>query len=806
MKRKRSAALAWTGPQRDAAVAVLFSVFLFVSMHVWSEQYAVGAAFVALALCIGRTPWRLARERFCIPVIGFLAFMVLYGAAAIYSPFGGSAVRDFRGGLAAFAVAALVLLRVERKHVRGILWGIAGICAVVSLLCTSLACEGPLYETFCSVMGLFGQGAAGEIENTVGRINGIYNDANVSASMLALGALISLYLVQTGKKWWERLLACVMVSASAVGLLLSVSRGAILCFGLALVVWLIAAGKGQRLRLFLLMVVAAGVSLAAFAAASGAVAPGTVLPNLLAVASGGVIFLLDWAVGERLAGLLFGHGKAIAVGAGVLAVCVIMLAVAAFNLTEPYILGEDDYLYRAMPLAPGEYTIFTEWEGGDERIVIVYSRSEAQILMYGDTALYGGPVDEAVFTVPEDAKRVYFQFRGNKGDVLRSISLSDGTKIPLEYKLLPQAVSLRLQEGLFIDNSYLLRLQYDKDAWKLFKQSPVFGHGLGSTDNLYPSVQPFYYTSRYVHNHIMQVMADMGLLGLVSFLVFLGGILWLLIRRLKKGQDALAAVLLACWVMMNTHSLMELSFSVQAYQGVAFVLLLLPAALYGGPLTEKTAKMGGAAVCVVFWMYLAVFGGVLGVRQVVRRESATLRAASMDELMSALDSYAKRDVFDPAPYQLEYVATAVQEDSGQYDLKMVEYVEKIRNSGNYPACSGLAEHYYLQLGDFKELFACSRECLLQRASYAEVWNGQMEFYRTKVLFAAGPEHMEEYIDGIMDYCTLLNEVNQTLMTEIVLTRENQAFIDWIGSGIHSGLTSDQLYDFLITAEPGTLLS
>ncbi len=79
MKRKRSAALSLAGPRWDAAMAAVFSVLLFFAMHVSAEPFSVGMAFIALALCVGRTPWRLARERFCVPVVGFLVFIVLYG-------------------------------------------------------------------------------------------------------------------------------------------------------------------------------------------------------------------------------------------------------------------------------------------------------------------------------------------------------------------------------------------------------------------------------------------------------------------------------------------------------------------------------------------------------------------------------------------------------------------------------------------------------------------------------------------------------------------------------------------------------
>lgn len=267
-------------------------------------------------------------------------------------------------------------------------------------------------------------------------------------------------------------------------------------------------------------------------------------------------------------------------------------------------------------------------------------------------------------------------------------------------------------------------------------------------------------------------------------MVFLGGVLWLLARQLKKDRDPLAALLLACWVMMNTHSLMEVNFSVQAYLCASYVLLLLPVVLYGEPLSEKVVKAGGAAVCAGMWLYLAVFGGLLGLRQSVRHASDTLRASSMEQLLSALDGYAKRDVFDPDPYRLEYVATALQEGSGRYNAQMVEYVDRILRSGSYPACAGLVEYYYLPAGDLRGLFACSRACLTQRASYQEVWNEQVAFYRGEVLPAAGEARMAEFTEGVLAVRDLLEEVNgqEGRMEKIALTEENQAFVDAVAAG------------------------
>ena len=226
------------------------------------------------------------------------------------------------------------------------------------------------------------------------------------------------------------------------------------------------------------------------------------------------------------------------------------------------------------------------------------------------------------------------------------------------------------------------------------------------------------------------------------------------------------------------------------------MLLLLPVALYGEPLRIGVAKLSSMAVCAVFLVYLAAFGGLMALRQRVQWESAMLRATSMEELMSALDSYAKRDVFDPAPYEVEYVAAAVSDTSGLHNMKMLEYVEKIRKSGSYPSCAALLENYYLPAGDFVGIFECSRECLLQRASYEAVWNEQMDFYRNEVLSAAGEKNANVFLEGVLEFQALLEEVNSDRVEEIVLTKENQKFVNVALSARDLELSDGILYQYL----------
>ncbi len=101
---------------------------------------------------------------------------------------------------------------------------------------------------------------------------------------------------------------------------------------------------------------------------------------------------------------------------------------------------------------------------------------------------------------------------------------------------------------------------------KFFSTAPLLGRGLGSTENLTRSVQSFQYESKHAHNHLLQTLSDTGLVGTVFALAFVLGSVWLCLQAVRKEKDSLAAALLAAWVMMNLHSLMEINFSVRGFK------------------------------------------------------------------------------------------------------------------------------------------------------------------------------------------------------------------------------------------------
>ncbi len=784
----------------DAAAVVLFSLALLTAITVQTGQASILLTAAALLLCLGRGPLRRFRERFCVPVLGLWGYALMNGLAAVYSPFGDSAIQEFYKLAASFSLAAVLLARFDRRHVRGLLWGLAAVSAALGLLCLDAAGNGPLFRAFNSLVEWAGGSYAHIAQDGGSRLLGLYNDPNISGSILGLGALVSLYLAHTEERRPVRCLAFVLLGISAVTFLLSLSRAAILCFGLALVVWLAAEGKDGRLRRFFRMFVSAVVTAGASAAAAPLLGGESPLPLALAAVSGLVMFPLDLLLSDRLAAALAGRGKAVAAGLLVLAVFCGGYAVAALRVTGPHTFSEEVFLYRTVALDAGSYTLSGDWDISEGGWVQFTSRTRNQSLMDVSTFLYKGPYETAAFTLEKPAE-VQIAFSGKEGDELRSAVFSDGTEVPLDYALMPESLAFRLQGGLFHGSSFLHRVQFMADALKIFLTSPIYGHGLGATEGLYTSVQPFFYESLYVHNHLLQAMTDMGLFGLASLLCVLGGSLWLILRRLREERDPLAAALLACWVMVNAHSLMEINFSIRAYQCVAWALLLLPVLLWGKPLTarEGAVRACGWGLGAFLWLWLAVFGGLMESHRMVLRDAESFYTDSAVEYLDALRDYARRDVFDNEQWKLNFVATVATRNDSRFNLDRERFVEALRRSGTYTACSGLARYYYLPRGEFEALFACSREGIAQEASTKEAWNLQLDFYRNEVLPAAGTAFMDEFVGGVLALDDYLTEWSEGRLEEIALSEENAAFLEQVRSAHEAGLPADGMYLLLTGA-------
>lgn len=769
-------------PLYDRLFVVGFAVLLFFAMTVQTVPMSLILAAVALALSFGRGGYARFRGRLGIPVLGFLAFLILCGAASLYTSFGAYAYGEYAKLLASGALGLLLLARGREQNAGGLLFGFSAVCGVIGLLCIDAGCRGPLFRGFASFMEGLGDAAYQSLDQatyTGARFDGIYNDANLTGSLMALAVLVGLYLIRTGRKPWERFAACFLTGLSAVAFFTAMSRGAILCFGATLLAYLLIAGKEERLGLFFTMA-AMGISMVVFGVVSTSLlAGGSFWGTLAALPSGVLLWLLNEFPARKAASALAGHGKLLAgvLGGGIAAG--IAAVVLAITLTEPFVFTESNFLYRGADVEGGEtYTFSGDWDKSSEITVLVYGSTREQELTSVTETYYNGPLEEASFTVPEDVGHVLMQFRGPAGLELRQVSLSDGTEIPMAYTLLPDNIANRLQKNIFEDSSFLLRLQYDIDGWTLFKESPLAGHGLGATEGLLTSVQPFFYESLYLHNHLLQVMDETGLLGLAAFLAFILGTAVLLVRQLRKARTPLAAMLLACLVMMNLHGLMEISFSVQMFQCAAFFLLLLPTVCYGTYTEGRKRRAAGIVVLVVSDLWLVISVALLGGSLLAQKEYRELDAAGMTtgSFIETLERLDRMDAYNDQSYKVNLMGNALQAGGISNEGTAARCARELRETGEFDSCYYVAAYYYLPLGQLENFFDVLQEGLLQERSNSEAWNSAMNLC-IQAFSQIDPAEADTFAEGVRGIGEAMDRANAYLLVPVALTEENAALLN-----------------------------
>ena len=769
-------------PLYDRLFVVGFAVLLFFAMTVQTVPMSLILAAVALALSFGRGGYARFRGRLGIPVLGFLAFLILCGAASLYTSFGAYAYGEYAKLLASGALGLLLLARGREQNAGGLLFGFSAVCGVIGLLCIDAGCRGPLFRGFASFMEGLGDAAYQSLDQatyTGARFDGIYNDANLTGSLMALAVLVGLYLIRTGRKPWERFAACFLTGLSAVAFFTAMSRGAILCFGATLLAYLLIAGKEERLGLFFTMA-AMGISMVVFGVVSTSLlAGGSFWGTLAALPSGVLLWLLNEFPARKATSALAGHGKLLAgvLGGGIAAG--IAAVILALTLTEPFVFTESNFLYRGADVEGGEtYTFSGDWDKSSEITVLVYGSTREQELTSVTETYYNGPLEEASFTVPEDVGHVLMQFRGPAGLELRQVSLSDGTEIPMAYTLLPDNIANRLQKNIFEDSSFLLRLQYDIDGWTLFKESPLAGHGLGATEGLLTSVQPFFYESLYLHNHLLQVMDETGLLGLAAFLAFILGTAVLLVRQLRKARTPLAAMLLACLVMMNLHGLMEISFSVQMFQCAAFFLLLLPTVCYGTYTEGRKRRAAGIVVLVVSDLWLVISVALLGGSLLAQKEYRELDAAGMTtgSFIETLERLDRMDAYNDQSYKVNLMGNALQAGGISNEGTAARCARELRETGEFDSCYYVAAYYYLPLGQLENFFDVLQEGLLQERSNSEAWNSAMNLC-IQAFSQIDPAEADTFAEGVRGIGEAMDRANAYLLVPVALTEENAALLN-----------------------------
>lgn len=760
-----------------AAIA-LFVVLCFDNNGSYYTQKVVGWLGTVGVLCALLFADKQRVKRLLTPTaFAVFAYMLLAGISTLYARSGKFAIAEFACLLAAFAVfMGIVLYTKESKTAfRRTAAVLACAAAPVGVLSIDAASCNILMRPFRVLMEAVGSGYGDTGSYFYSRLHTIFGNPNIYAGLMSIACLLSLWLALTAESRKQKILCTILLMVNAVSYLLAFSMGSLGVFVVACLLMLVLSPKEQRTGLFLLLVQTAVVALVVGAISVkgfGDTVTGSPLPMLMLVLGCAVACALEVFVREKVSAALAGKGKVlIGAIAGIVVVMVVYL-VAALSVTGAYTFGTEGDFRRTANLAAGEYTLTVD-ASAPVGVRVAYKNTN-NLIQNNETNLISGTSDAPItFTVPEDSELVFFYFTCYEPGVTVNSAVYDGAasgSLKLGYKLLPTFIADRIQD-LSANGNVVQRRVYWQDALKLWQTAPVFGRGLGGFENGVVSVQDYYYETKYAHNHYVEALCDLGVLGLAAFLAMLGTTVWALVKS-RKEKPLVVMLLAACVLQMFGQAVSDVIWSVGGCLPMFFAVLAMVTLYCGDCLRIKVpeSSTGGAVrwpVAAVSAVFIVLIGLNLIAQSIFYGNNLTL---------DKLKTCATIDMFEKNDYKLSYLMSGGNEE-GIAEQYAADLAAEESNSITIP----LAQ-YYVSTGQFAKAMYTLKDGSDYMRADAEMWQQMFDIYES-IIDPVGQFNAvqlledDSYIQYMIASYQKLQAVNADQLDEVLLTTKNNAFLN-----------------------------
>ena len=760
------------------AAIVLFLTVCFDNNGSYITQKVTGLIGVVGILCMLLFAKKERVQRLMTPpAFAMFAYMLLAGISTLYARSGKFAIAEFACMLAAFTgFMAIVLFSGEGKvPFRRTAAVLAVAAAPVGVLSIDAASCNILMRPFRVLMEAIGSGYGDTGGNFYARLSTIFGNPNIYAGLMSIACLLSLWLVITAETRKQKILCTILLMVNAVSYLLAFSMGSLGVFVVACLLMLALSPKEGRISLFLLLVQTAAVALVVGAISVmgfGDAATGSPLPMIMLVLGCAAACVLEVFVRGKVADALANKGKLlIGIIVGILVLIAVYL-VAALNMTGPYTFSAESDFRRTADLSAGEYTLTMD-ATAPVNVRVTYKNTN-NLIQNNETDLASGTSDEQVtFTVPEDSELVFFYFSCSEPGVTINSATYSGAQegsLKMGYTILPSFIADRIQD-LSANGNVVQRGVYRQDAIKLWQTSPIIGRGLGGFENGVVSVQDYYYETKYAHNHYVEMLCDLGVLGLAAFLALLGTAIWALVKT-RKQKPLVVMLLAACVLQMFGQAVSDVIWSVGGCMPMFFAVLALVTLYCGDCLRLKLPQKskGGvvrwplAAVSAVFIVLLSLN---LIAQSIFYSDSLTLED---------LKNCASIDPFEANDYKLSYLLSGGNEE-GVADQYARDLAAEESNSITIP----LAQ-YYAGTGQMTSALDTLDHGSDYMRADEQVWQQMFDVYESMIdpvgsFTATQLLEDDSYVQRMVAGYEKLQRVNAEQLDEVELTNENRAFLN-----------------------------
>jgi len=647
-----------------AIISLIILVTLAGSMDSTAEKWTgLLSSVVILVLLVIKGAAVL--EKYITPLFFTVAAYILWsGISTFYAASGKFAIFEFSKLLVAFCVylISLFFTRPDESGFKQVSYILAVTGCFYGVISVSAASSGILSGIFKSFFGLFTEAFRGNgvFEQGI-RITGIFGNPNIYAGFMALAVLISLNLVINANDKKNSLLPKILLAVNSLAYLLAFSLGSLFMFAVACLLMIAVSDKSRRVSLFILMLETAVLTFfMAFLAMAGLGKTGAVsfVSFIAIILNALLLVIIDDRVRPVVANKLNANKK-------LLSLCIIIIITvtagylaAAFTTTGSIALNQTEVIMRAIYVEGGDYSL--DIESSDQVNVSVESQNEYDLMRHSSSSLFSGSNEQAIkFTVPDNSKIVMIYFSSQEKDVVINSAQYHGTeegRIHLNYPLLPGIIANRLQ-NLFANENMVQRTIFFEDGLKLFSKSPLIGRGLGGFENGVYSVQDFFYETKYAHNHYIQVLSDLGIVGVILYLSLLAFAIISLIQSKQRGRSPYAVPLLsACIFQIFGQALTDAIWSMGVT--LCFIAAVLAAVTifctepikFKSPTITVLRKSERIVIAAFTGMFVVLLSGNL---------YAQAQAKSGVEDFKDIERLVALDRFEYNDYKLSYINNAV---------------------------------------------------------------------------------------------------------------------------------------------------
>lgn len=214
--------------------------------------------------------------------------------------------------------------------------------------------------------------------------------------------------------------------------------------------------------------------------------------------------------------------------------------------------------------------------------------------------------------------------------------------------ILPQNISVRLENINFNQHSVLERFTFYRDAVKVLADYPIIGAGGGAWSALYEQYQNNPYTSRQAHNFFLQYLVEVGIIGFLVFMSFILFIFYKYIRRyIKDNEEGRNTHFLYLIIVLSIlmHSILDFNMS-YVFLGILVFLGLggMAAVMDSKPVKRWSLKKSTASSAYTAFVGLSVIIVLITSIRYVQAAEAAMEAriiaqvsTSYEEIKAPLD-------------------------------------------------------------------------------------------------------------------------------------------------------------------------